>query len=64
MTRKINEKSQKYEVELSDDDLEQVSGGFNPQPDPPARYAFKYNQQLSSGPLVIVAQPVVQKVKQ
>jgi hypothetical protein len=31
------EKPEILETELSELDLEQVSGGFNPQPDPPGR---------------------------
>ncbi len=29
------DQSEQPELELTDNDLEQVSGGFNPQPDPP-----------------------------
>ena len=29
--------------ELDDRALDQVSGGFNPQPDPPGRIAYNYN---------------------
>lgn len=36
--------------ELTENDLEQVSGGFDPQPDPPVRsYIQKTTGQLVSG---------------
>ena len=50
---KKNEKLPEAEVELTEDALEQVNGGFNPQPDPPGRQSFeKVNQQLSHGLLL------------
>ena len=45
-TNKTNEPEQPG-FELSDEDLEQVSGGFNPQPDPPAK-AWKLSARLAS----------------
>ena len=48
MTQENYEQPEKLEVELTEDALEQVSGGFNPQPDPPAKLRLdKWNQHLS-----------------
>ncbi len=55
MTPKENNQPEKEEVELTDDALEQVSGGFNPQPDPPAKFRYeKVNQHLFQGSLPAV----------
>lgn len=61
MTKKNLEQPQKVEVELTEDALEQVNGGFNPQPDPPGK-AFKYNQHLSQGGLLPEVKVAVQKI--
>lgn len=60
MTKK-KESQAKKEVELTEETLEQVSGGFNPQPDPPAIH-WKFNQQLSKGAVLPGDKVGVQKI--
>ena len=65
MTMNSNERPEKVEVELTEDALEQVSGGFNPQPDPPGyQRNWKLNQHISVAPEVSLpgAKVEVQKV--
>jgi hypothetical protein len=61
MAKKNPEQPEKAELELTEDALEQVSGGFNPQPDPPGR-ADKWNQQISNGLLLPAVKVAVQKI--
>jgi hypothetical protein len=63
MSEKNNDSQEKVEIELTEDALEQVSGGFNPQPDPPAKLRLdKVYQQLSHGPLLPAVQVPEKKV--
>lgn len=61
MKKENREQPEKVEVELTEDALEQVSGGFNPQPDPPGK-ADKWNQYLSHGLLLPAVKGVVIKI--
>ena len=61
MTKKNPGQPDNNELELTEDALEQVSGGFNPQPDPPGR-ADKWNQQISQGLLLHAVKVAVQKI--
>ncbi|MBN9389906.1 MAG: hypothetical protein J0I20_17910 [Chloroflexi bacterium] len=61
MTKKNPGQPDNNELELTEDALEQVSGGFNPQPDPPGR-ADKWNQQISQGLLLPAVKVAVQKI--
>lgn len=63
MTEKNNEQPEKAEAELTEEALEQVSGGFNPQPDPPAKLrSEKVNQELSHGLLLPAVKINVDKI--
>ena len=63
MAEKNNETPDKVEIELTEDALEQVNGGFNPQPDPPAKLRMeKVNQQLSHGLLLPAVQVPEKKI--
>lgn len=61
MAKKTPGQPENNELELTEDALEQVSGGFNPQPDPPGK-AIKWNQQISQGLLLPAVKVAVQKV--
>lgn len=61
MAKKNPGQPEKDELELTEDALEQVSGGFNPQPDPPGK-TMKWNQQISQGLLLPAVKVAVQKI--
>ncbi len=57
------EKTGQTDFEMSDKDLDQVSGGFNPQPDPPARSKFAILSANEALPAVQNTLPAVQSSK-
>lgn len=59
---KNKQQAEKADLELTEDALEQVSGGFNPQPDPPAKLKDKWNQHLSEGLFLPAVKVTVQKI--